>query len=790
MSVEMKSVWVRTALAATTALCLAAFCSSRAWSADTANQIRVLCYNIHYGQGTDGKYDIPRLAEVIRSTKPDLVVLQEVDVGVKRSSRIHEAQRLAELTGMAVRYGPTQHYEGGLFGNAVLSRLPILDVAIHPLPYTESTAERTTYPRGAIAVTVKGPLGAPLRFISTHFQHNVPEDRLAEARAINQLFAADGDVIPTILAGDMNAVPDSEPIAELLKQWTSTADEPAAPTAPSTKPRSRIDYVFYRPASRFELIESQVIPEAVASDHRPVFAVLELKPEIPRQVINRPDSAIRIDGRLDEPAWQNATEFGDFSFPWWTSGKKEQTVARMLWDDEFLYVAYQCDDAHVSAEQTEHDSRVYLDDCVELFTAPNPQRPSDYFNIEMNVNAAILDRHHPNGPGTPETPNWNSQGVQIATTVNGTLNDDSDTDQGWILEVAIPFTNFEHVTGRAHPQDGDVWHLNLNRLGGRTNPQHSQWSPGRTEKPAFHRPEFFGRVTFSARSSAQHATHSLAAAGYRSTLDFLQIPADVTLGPCSAVDVDQDGNIYLCHRGPQPVLCFTSSGKFLRSWGDGVIGKPHGLRVDPEGNVWVTDLAHHMVFKFNQDGKLQLALGTQDNPGDGPGQFNQPTDVAFAPNGDVYVTDGYGNNRVVRFNRQGKRLSAWGSAGTGPGEFDLPHSIVIDAEQRVIVGDRENDRIQILDLNGRLLDIWNGFAPYGIAIDSKQNLFIADARASQILQLGNNGAVVRRLGSKGQAAAQFELPHMHCVDSQGNILVAEVGGKRLQKLEPLQVDAP
>lgn len=244
---------------------------------ETTGQLRVLCYNIHYGQGTDGKYDIPRLAEVIRSVRPDLVALQEVDVGVRRSGRIHEAQRLAELTGMDVRYGPTQHYEGGLFGNAVLTRLPILDVAIHPLPYTDSTAERTTYPRGAVAVTVKSPSGRPLRFVSTHFQHNVAEDRLAEAKEINRLFAADGDTVPTILAGDMNAVPDSAPVRELLGRWSVVINDPPAPTAPSVKPRSRIDYVFFRPAAAFEVLESRVVPETVASDHRPVFAILRFE---------------------------------------------------------------------------------------------------------------------------------------------------------------------------------------------------------------------------------------------------------------------------------------------------------------------------------------------------------------------------------------------------------------------------------------------------------------------------------------------------------------------------------
>jgi endonuclease/exonuclease/phosphatase family metal-dependent hydrolase len=236
--------------------------------------LRVLSYNIHYGLGTDGKYDLERLATVINAAKPDLVALQEVDVGVKRSGRVHQARRLAELTGMAVRFGPTQHYEGGLFGNAVLTRLPILDVVIHPLPYTESTPQRVTYPRGAIAVTVRGPGGNPLRFVSTHFQHNVPEDRIAEAKAINKLFVQDVQ-LPTILAGDMNAKPGAEPIQVLLRNWTNASDEPPSATAPSVNPTSRIDYVFYRPSGRFRVSDATVIAEPVASDHRPVLAILE-----------------------------------------------------------------------------------------------------------------------------------------------------------------------------------------------------------------------------------------------------------------------------------------------------------------------------------------------------------------------------------------------------------------------------------------------------------------------------------------------------------------------------------
>lgn len=243
----------------------------------TPRPLRVLCYNIHWALGMDGQYDVARIADVIKAAKPDLVALQEVDVGVNRSGRVHEVRRLAELTGMAARFGPTQHYEGGLFGNAILTKLPILDVEIHPLPYTEPTPERTTYPRGAIAVTVTAPDGKPLRFVSTHFQHNVPEDRIAEAKAINELFASADDGLRTILAGDMNAQPDEEPVQILLQHWINATDEPPAPTVPVKEPKSRIDYIFYRPAESFSLENAGVIPEVLASDHRPVFAELRIK---------------------------------------------------------------------------------------------------------------------------------------------------------------------------------------------------------------------------------------------------------------------------------------------------------------------------------------------------------------------------------------------------------------------------------------------------------------------------------------------------------------------------------
>lgn len=222
--------------------------------------------------------------------------------------------------------------------------------------------------------------------------------------------------------------------------------------------------------------------------------------EPPRYTIHRTTAPITIDGKLDEPGWFAAPSVGDFQFAWYKTGKKEQTVTKMLWDDEHLYVAYLCEDAHISGVCVERDGSVWLDDCVEVFAAPNPDRPNVYFNLEMNVRGTSLDNYHPAGVGSTASKPWNPAGLKIATTVAGTLNDDSDHDRYWILEAAIPLKDYAHVAKNTPPHAGDVWHLNLNRLGGKTNQQYSQWSPGKSKQPQYHRPEDFGRGIFSNKS--------------------------------------------------------------------------------------------------------------------------------------------------------------------------------------------------------------------------------------------------------------------------------------------------
>lgn len=290
---------------------------------------------------------------------------------------------------------------------------------------------------------------------------------------------------------------------------------------------------------------------------------------------------------------------------------------------------------------------------------------------------------------------------------------------------------------------------------------------------------------------------------FRPVDGFLKLPDDMKLGPCSGVDIDSRGNVYVIQRKSPPILCFDSSGRLQNSWGTPLVGRDpnmqgaHGIRVDKDDYVWITDRDRHLVRKFDRGGQLLLTLGTEGSPGTGQNQFNRPTDVAFGRAGEIYVADGYGNSRVVKFDRKGKFLTTWGEAGSAPGQFNLPHSIAVGPDGRVYVGDRYNSRIQIFDSDGKLKEIWSGFVPCGIAFDRTGNLFVADG-VSQVLQIDGRGKVVKAWGLKaeelGLKPAQRTVPpianpggyrfvpHLMAVDAQGNLYLADVSNHMLHKL--------
>ena len=222
---------------------------------------------------------------------------------------------------------------------------------------------------------------------------------------------------------------------------------------------------------------------------------------VPAYMVYRAAAPITIDGKLNEPAWFGVPDAGTFHFPWWQSGKKERTVVKLLWDEQNLYVAHIAEDEFIQAVHRDRDGKIPEDDCFEIMIAPNPATPDVYFNLEWNVLGGLLDNFRPNGPTKPRAPVWNAEGVQLAGDYSGTLNDDSDRDRYWIVEVKIPLSNFAQVAARVPPRPGDRWNINLNRHGGKVNVQYSQWSPGDTSKPSFHTPHRFGSLIFSANAA-------------------------------------------------------------------------------------------------------------------------------------------------------------------------------------------------------------------------------------------------------------------------------------------------
>jgi DNA-binding beta-propeller fold protein YncE len=268
---------------------------------------------------------------------------------------------------------------------------------------------------------------------------------------------------------------------------------------------------------------------------------------------------------------------------------------------------------------------------------------------------------------------------------------------------------------------------------------------------------------------------------YRVVAGWPKLPAGFTFGPCSNVAVDKQDHVWIFSRGAHPVTEFDSDGNLLRDWQGVSVQQAHGIRVDSEGNVWGVDVAGHVVRKYTPDGRVLMMVGTPGKTGDNDSRtaFNRPTNLAFAPNGDFYVSDGYVNSRVVHFSKDGKYLGQWGKKGTGDNEFDLVHDIVIDKRNHLLVGERTNQRIQIFDLEGKLLGKWTGIgAPWALTYVPREDaVYLADGVNMRVVKIDRNGDVVGVLGEPGQ----FNAPHGIALDSTGALYVAEVGGQRVQK---------
>jgi DNA-binding beta-propeller fold protein YncE len=287
-----------------------------------------------------------------------------------------------------------------------------------------------------------------------------------------------------------------------------------------------------------------------------------------------------------------------------------------------------------------------------------------------------------------------------------------------------------------------------------------------------------------------------------------QLPEGWTHGDVAGVATDSQDRVYVFNRSEHPVIVYDRTGTFLSSWGEGVFTRPHGITIHDD-IVYCADDTDHTVRAFSLDGQLQLTLGTENTPSDtgyssagptnllsitrGGGPFNRPTRLAVAPNGELYVSDGYGNARIHRFAADGRHIQSWGEPGTEPGQFNLPHSVWVHTDGRVFVCDRENDRIQIFSPSGEFIDMWtNVTRPGDLFIDASNNVYVGEmaweaggtsmagkltpeTRPSQLSVRDLEGQVHTSWGGPDPCApGSFASPHGLWLDSHGDLYVAEV----------------
>ena len=286
------------------------------------------------------------------------------------------------------------------------------------------------------------------------------------------------------------------------------------------------------------------------------------------------------------------------------------------------------------------------------------------------------------------------------------------------------------------------------------------------------------------------------------------LPEGEMLGSVAGVAVDSRGQVFVFHRSgrtwPQSdeldltpiarptVTAFdASSGAVIARWGTGTFAMPHGLSIDQHDNLWLTDVALQQVYKYSKEGRPVLTLGVRGVAGNDATHFNRPTAVAVAADGSFYVSDGYRNTRVMKFSAEGRFQYQWGTKGAGPGQFDVPHGIVIDATGNVYVADRGNRRVQVFDATGRYLRQWAGTdlgRPYALAID-RTFVYVADGgdqpdkppdRSGWTL-LRTDGKPLARFGRYGNYDGQFAMAHSIAVDADGAVYVGDIDGGRVQK---------
>ncbi len=272
----------------------------------------------------------------------------------------------------------------------------------------------------------------------------------------------------------------------------------------------------------------------------------------------------------------------------------------------------------------------------------------------------------------------------------------------------------------------------------------------------------------------------------------LPVPGDVNMGASADVAFDSHGHLFVLSRGRDAITEFDENGKFIRTFGQGLFVRSHGLRIDKDDNIWATDVSANTVMKLSPKGEVLMTLGTMGKAGSwdeaaGTRLFNEPNDIAFAANGDFFVTQGHtpgpgrGDPRVLKFDKDGHFVKSWGGKGTEPGKFDVAHGLAIDAKGLLWVTDRENSRIQIFDQDGNFIRQIH-YAGLPCALDiGKENIFMVNGFTGQLLKLDLDGKVLAALGKPGNGLGEFGEAHFVAVSPKGEIYVADSVNRNVQK---------
>jgi DNA-binding beta-propeller fold protein YncE len=280
---------------------------------------------------------------------------------------------------------------------------------------------------------------------------------------------------------------------------------------------------------------------------------------------------------------------------------------------------------------------------------------------------------------------------------------------------------------------------------------------------------------------------------YRVDPEWGVLPAGWDLRDVAAVAVDRKDNVYVFNRGQHPMIVFDRDGNFLRAWGEGLFSRAHGLHIGPNDTLYCTDDGDHTMRACTLDGKVLMTLGIPGKPAPfmAGEPFHRCTHTALSPQGDLYISDGYGNARVHKYAPDGTLLFSWGEPGTDPGQFNIPHNICCDADGWVYVADRENHRVQVFDGNGRYETQWkNMHRPCGLCMETGADplCYVGELGPGMAVNretpnlgprlsvMNNKGEVLARIGDirRGMEAHQFLAPHGLAVDSHGDIYVGEV----------------